>query len=233
ACLRPRRGAAGLPAATAGGDLGRGADRGRRGPPRRRRAGRPGLGPGGPLCARRRRARAPGGAGGRSARPAGRPAWRRSRRRRSRRGPLPGRSRGRLPPRSARRRLVGAAVVNRPVVAVVGAGFSGLLTALHLLTARDGPTVRLFERRGVFGRGLAYGTDNAEHLLNVRAANMSAFPDRPDHFTEWLATHDGWRSQGGFVTRGAYGDYLQDMLREAMFGGAGGSRLLLEADGIE
>lgn len=124
-------------------------------------------------------------------------------------------------------------MVNRPVVAVVGAGFSGLLTALHLLTAGDGPTVRLFERRGVFGRGLAYGTDNAEHLLNVRAANMSAFPDRPDHFTEWLAAHGGWRSQGGFVTRGAYGDYLQDMLREAMFGGAGGSRLLLEADGID
>lgn len=120
-------------------------------------------------------------------------------------------------------------MTHRPTVAVIGAGFSGLLTALHLANAPDGPAVRLIERSGAFGRGAAYATANPEHLLNVRVANMSAFPDQPDHFTSWLSGRDGWSAHGGFVTRGVYGDYLQDLLRQAMETGAAG-RLLLEAD---
>jgi uncharacterized NAD(P)/FAD-binding protein YdhS len=58
---------------------------------------------------------------------------------------------------------------------------------------------------------------------------MSAYPDDPEHFTRWLATHEGWSSHGGFVTRGVYGDYLQDLLREALENTAAG-RLLLEQD---
>lgn len=119
----------------------------------------------------------------------------------------------------------------RPTVAMIGAGFSGLLTALHLLASPDGPKVRLLERRGVFGRGPAYSTDNPEHLLNVRLGNMSAFPQEPDHFVRWLASHSGWRTRGPFVTRGVYGDYLQSLLREAVTEQAG--RLLLEADGVQ
>lgn len=120
-------------------------------------------------------------------------------------------------------------MAQRPTVAVIGAGFSGLLTALHLTADPDGPTVRLIERSRSFGRGAAYSTGNPDHLLNVRVANMSAYPDDPDHFTRWLATHEGWRSHGGFVTRGVYGDYLQDLLREALENTAAG-RLLLEQD---
>jgi uncharacterized NAD(P)/FAD-binding protein YdhS len=115
-------------------------------------------------------------------------------------------------------------------VVVIGAGFSGLLTALHLLSAPDGPQVRLLERRGIFGRGRAYATNNPDHLLNVRVANMSAFPDRPDHFVRWLAEHSGWRSTGAFVTRGVYGDYLQSLLAGALQGAYGVDRLLLELD---
>lgn len=117
----------------------------------------------------------------------------------------------------------------RPTVAVIGAGFSGLLTALHLAADPDGPTVRLIERAKAFGRGAAYSTGNPDHLLNVRVANMSAYPDDPEHFTRWLARHEGWSSHGGFVTRGVYGDYLQDLLREALETTEAG-RLLLEQD---
>ena len=117
----------------------------------------------------------------------------------------------------------------RPTVAVIGAGFSGLLTALHLAADPDGPTVRLIERSGAFGRGAAYSTANPDHLLNVRVANMSAYPDDPEHFTKWLAGHEGWSSHGGFVTRGVYGDYLQDLLRQALETTSAG-RLLLEQD---
>lgn len=114
-----------------------------------------------------------------------------------------------------------------PIVAVIGAGFSGLLTTLHLLADPEGPTVRLVERRGVFGRGVAYASPNPEHRLNVRAANMSAFPDDPEHFVCWLSRGAGDGNED-FVTRRTYGDYLQDLLRRAA--GEGGRRLLLEAD---
>ena len=117
----------------------------------------------------------------------------------------------------------------RRTVAVIGAGFSGLLTALHLVADPLGPSVRLIERARSFGRGAAYSTGNPDHLLNVRVANMSAYPDDPEHFTRWLATHEGWSSHGGFVTRGVYGDYLQDLLRQALEHTAAG-RLLLEQD---
>jgi uncharacterized NAD(P)/FAD-binding protein YdhS len=117
----------------------------------------------------------------------------------------------------------------RPTVAVVGAGFSGLITALHLLEAEDGPCVRLIERRPAFGRGAAYSTTSREHLLNVRAANMSAFPDRPAHFTDWLAQSGIGVEGPTFVTRACYGDYLQTMLRRAAEA-SGGGRLILEAD---
>ena len=118
---------------------------------------------------------------------------------------------------------------DRPTVAIIGAGFSGLLTALHLAADPGGPQVRLIERRGVFGRGAAFSTANPDHLLNVRVANMSALPGEPDHFTRWLAGRGGWSAHGGFVTRGVYGDYLQDLLREALETTAP-DRLLLEQD---
>lgn len=118
---------------------------------------------------------------------------------------------------------------HRPTVAIVGAGFSGLLTALHLAADPQGPRVRLIERSRTFGRGAAYSTANPNHLLNVRVANMSAFPDQPDHFIKWLAGHSGWSAHGGFVTRGVYGDYLQDLLRQALET-MPPNRLLLEQD---
>lgn len=122
-------------------------------------------------------------------------------------------------------------MAERATVAVVGAGFSGLLTALHLAADPAGPIVRLIERGGRFARGAAYSTGNPDHLLNVRVANMSAYPDDPEHFTRWLAGHEGWSSHGGFVTRGVYGDYLQDLLRQALETTTPG-RLLLEQDEV-
>jgi hypothetical protein len=73
-------------------------------------------------------------------------------------------------------------------VAIVGGGFSGSLLALHLLRqGRAAPRVYLFERRSSFGPGLAYSPSNPGHRVNTRSSNMSAFPDQPDHFVEWLS----------------------------------------------
>jgi uncharacterized NAD(P)/FAD-binding protein YdhS len=105
-------------------------------------------------------------------------------------------------------------------VAVIGAGFTGSLLAVHLLTELPRRwSILLFDGAGRFGRGLAYSTANAEHLLNVRVANMSAFPDDPGNFTRWLARKAGGVTPGGaddlrqrFVSRQLYGDYVAELL---------------------
>lgn len=113
-------------------------------------------------------------------------------------------------------------------VAVVGAGFSGVLTALHLLRGDPAIEVRLIEKAERFGPGRAYAAADPDHVLNVRAANMSAFADRPGHFVQWLAEQGHPASPDAFVRREVYGAYLQGLLREAI--GEHSGRFLLEQD---
>ncbi len=119
-----------------------------------------------------------------------------------------------------------------PVVAVIGAGFSGVMTALNLLRLTEAVKVVLIERRSPIGLGAAYATDDPAHRLNVRAGNMSAWPDQPDDFVAWLKTQDLDVGPGGFATRGDYGRYLQGML--AGFAGSpeAAGRLLITPDEI-
>ncbi|AWK87296.1 hypothetical protein DEW08_14675 [Azospirillum thermophilum] len=110
--------------------------------------------------------------------------------------------------------------IARQHVAIVGAGFTGSMLAAHLLRRSDRPTtVTLIERAPTPGTGLAYSTPNSGHVLNVRAYNMSAFPDDPRHFLRWLWAHDSDLpmppSGHAFVSRACYGAYIRDVLAEA------------------
>lgn len=96
-------------------------------------------------------------------------------------------------------------------IVVIGGGFSGTLLAINLMR-HNGPRVTIIER-GVKARGMAYATSNASHLLNVRASNMSAFPDKPDHFANWFEQHGG--QPDGFASRQLYGRYLGELLETA------------------
>jgi uncharacterized NAD(P)/FAD-binding protein YdhS len=128
----------------------------------------------------------------------------------------------------------------RPI-AVIGAGFSGTIVALQLLRRlpRDQP-VLLCERSPEFARGVAYATGDTDHLLNVRAANMSALPDEPRHFEDWLKRraaragadrlHD--TEAGLFASRGLYGQYLRSILDDAMRETAGRAQLRLLPDEV-
>lgn len=60
---------------------------------------------------------------------------------------------------------------------------------------------------------MAYSTAHPDHLLNVRAANMSALPDDPDHFARWLKARHGAEG-ASFAARTTYGDYLAELLEE-------------------
>jgi Uncharacterized protein conserved in bacteria len=100
-------------------------------------------------------------------------------------------------------------------VAIVGAGFSGTMLALNLLEQPHVEVLLIERDRHRMGAGVAYSSLESAHLLNVRAGNMSAFADRPDHFREWLARR-GLGCEGAFVTRATYGRYLREALGAAM-----------------
>lgn len=108
-------------------------------------------------------------------------------------------------------------------IAVVGAGFSGTLLSLHLLRRCPAAVrITLIERNAQFGRGQAYATGNASHVLNVPAGRMSAFHDRPTHFLEWAQAHpqpdcEGCGlTPGSFVPRRFYGAYIRSLLKEEL-----------------
>jgi uncharacterized NAD(P)/FAD-binding protein YdhS len=124
-------------------------------------------------------------------------------------------------------------------IVIIGAGFSGSLLAVHLLRrSRPEDRVFLIERNAAFGRGLAYATGNARHLLNVRAGNMSAFSDQPDHFLDWiralpeadLGAVQVTVDRLTFVSRRLYGSYIQHILARELSSEDCGNRLCLVAD---
>lgn len=103
-------------------------------------------------------------------------------------------------------------------IAIIGAGFSGLMVAVHLLKNAAHPlTIYLIERRVRIGEGVAYSTLSDSHLLNVPAGKMSAFSNEPDHFLDWLNEHfpEQEITAKTFVPRKFYGQYLRCILQEA------------------
>ena len=113
--------------------------------------------------------------------------------------------------------LVMSSSLRCPVIAVVGAGFSGTATAIHLLEgAAPGTRILLIERGDRSGRGIAYGTGDPCHRLNVAAARMSLFPDAPDDFAAWAGC-----APDAFMPRCRYGDYLVERLAGAAAASSG------------
>ena len=105
-------------------------------------------------------------------------------------------------------------------VIIIGGGASGALLACHLLREPlEALTVTLIEKRASLGLGTAYSTSHPQHLLNVRASNMSAFADDPGHFQRWLSQRTALAENDHtagmiFAPRKVYGQYLSGLLEE-------------------
>jgi uncharacterized NAD(P)/FAD-binding protein YdhS len=102
-------------------------------------------------------------------------------------------------------------------ILILGGGASGTLLAIQILRTRSSARVTLIEKGDELGKGFAYGAAHPMHLLNVRAENMSAYPDEPDHFLQWLDRNGGLAGNPAgnrfrFVPRLTFGKYLESEL---------------------
>lgn len=103
-------------------------------------------------------------------------------------------------------------------IAIIGGGFSGTMAAVNLARLAALPLrVTIINHGYPSGRGIAYGTRRPEHLLNVAARNMSALPEHPHHFVEWLRTRTEYSDTSDaelretFMPRRLYGDYVRSL----------------------
>ena len=103
-------------------------------------------------------------------------------------------------------------------VAIIGGGAAGAVAATHLLREpreRGALEIELIDRTGTFGAGVAYGTEDPLHVLNVPAVRMGAIHGHPEHFHEWLAERGEPVAEEAFLPRGRYATYLRDLLTTA------------------
>lgn len=105
----------------------------------------------------------------------------------------------------------------RFTLGILGAGFSGKMLASKLLSNLEfASNSKIYLIDPAFVNGVAYGTPDAAHLLNVRASNMSAFVERPTHFVEFLNDRYGNQSWGSqFVSRKIYSEYLDTVFNSS------------------
>jgi len=115
-----------------------------------------------------------------------------------------------------------------PRIAVIGGGFSGAMIVANLIKKASGNLeIEWFESESTLGTGVAYGTKDSVHLLNVRAERMGAFAGQPEDFFRWLQTDEGKNiaekiSPGAnytadqFVPRVLYGEYVKHIVKETL-----------------
>jgi uncharacterized NAD(P)/FAD-binding protein YdhS len=99
-------------------------------------------------------------------------------------------------------------------IAIIGGGVSGALTAYHLIRRGAQVKVIVIDPRANLGLGLAYSTPSYRHLLNVPAGKISALPDQPNHFLNWLRkNYDTRTTEADFAPRATFGRYIQSLLK--------------------
>lgn len=107
-------------------------------------------------------------------------------------------------------------------IIIVGGGLSGTLLSLQLAGNENAEIILLEKNPQMLGRGVAYNYDFTHQPLNVPASGMSLYPDKPDHFVEWLH-QNAFRynhllnsvSPKTFVPRKIFGDYIVEHLQKA------------------
>jgi uncharacterized NAD(P)/FAD-binding protein YdhS len=101
-------------------------------------------------------------------------------------------------------------------IAIVGGGAAGTISAVHLMRRVEEGSVDLtmFDADGEFGPGVAYGTSDPLHVLNVPACRMGGISGHPEHFHDWVRARGEEAGPQEFLPRGLFGTYLRSLLNE-------------------
>lgn len=98
-------------------------------------------------------------------------------------------------------------------IGIIGGGASGVLAAIQLRkTCSSDVSVVIFDSASQLGRGKAYKTSDEENLLNVPVERMSAYPDDPESFRNFLLERYPLAEKSKhwpFVSRLYFGQYLE------------------------
>jgi uncharacterized NAD(P)/FAD-binding protein YdhS len=123
---------------------------------------------------------------------------------------------------------------DRPCIAVIGGGFSGVAFAVHLARAATRPLhIAIVEPRAALGEGIAYGDAADEHRINVPSDKMEVFGEDPLHFTRWLQQNGEFEADPEALTdrghhyskRRVFGRYMAELLRETAAANPSGSEI--------
>ncbi len=108
-------------------------------------------------------------------------------------------------------------------VVIIRGGFSGCMTLLQLARKAEKKVhITLFYNTRPLIRGLAFQTYSDQHLLNVAARNMSAFPEQPEHFVLWLKKREEFSLMDTeaigklYLPRNLFGSYLDEILNNTL-----------------
>jgi uncharacterized NAD(P)/FAD-binding protein YdhS len=108
-------------------------------------------------------------------------------------------------------------------ITIIGGGFCGILTAINLLQDPEQHLhIHIINKEYDVAKGVAYNPHTTGLLLNVPNGGMSAFPDIPDHFLQWLIERnpeecvDKVKLATEFSTRKQYGEYLGQLWRDEL-----------------
>lgn len=108
-------------------------------------------------------------------------------------------------------------------IGIIGAGFSGIMTAVQLILHSDHSIhIEIIDKRANLCKGIAYSPYSKVQLLNVITAKMSAFPQHPNHFLEWIMKRPDFAEKdevviaNSFMPRYLYGEYLEDIWKQTL-----------------
>ncbi|MFM2156581.1 MAG: hypothetical protein RL516_1330 [Bacteroidota bacterium] len=108
-------------------------------------------------------------------------------------------------------------------LAIVGGGAAGLILLANIFEKATHPLSVVMINAGYpTGKGIAYSTNNNNHLLNVRVSRMSAFTNDANHFTKWILSKPKYSNYHSdnlaerFVPRKMYGEYLGDLFQSIL-----------------
>ena len=97
-------------------------------------------------------------------------------------------------------------------VIIIGSGYSAAAIVAHLTHAELSTHEVLVIGSGALGTGQAYGCTTDSFRLNVREDLQRLWPDQPEHFANWAASHlqdpAAQDNAGSFYRRRDFARYL-------------------------